>query len=131
MTINQLRVQNLAPRGVRGCCVPTSICFVTGVTYQDVDYVLKKQITNYREGYGVYTEKFLGEQKILFGYRFTKLDWCSVNVWRFRTHVGNQGTYLVCIKRHMFVVKDGDFFDLCTTNDFAQVLNAWKVEKIS
>ena len=137
MTVNQLKMQNLAPRGIRATCVPTSICFVTGVCYQDVEYLLMKEQPNtYRPDIqgnrGVRTEKFLGRKRVVFGHKFE----CVISFPDTITLAGflrrhTLGTYLVCKRGHAFVVKDGEVFDLGNYDYSDTLFFAWKVEKVS
>jgi hypothetical protein len=135
MTINQLKIQNLAPRGIRGTCVPTSICFVTGVSYQDVEYLLvREQPKLYRPeirgNRGVDTGALLGRQRTMFGHRFilVPIEGCTLMYILSKFSVG---TYLVHVNGHVLVVKDGEVYDLVNTNMATKVVNVWKVEKVS
>jgi hypothetical protein len=131
VTINQLKMINLAPRGIRATCVPTSLCFVTESCYQDVDHLIQTEQARYRRGDGVVTTSFLGEEKNVFGYKFTKLTDITPGTRRLysiQKELG-QGTYVITIPRHMLVLKDGQFFDLCTTNPNSIVHHVWHVAK--
>ena len=132
MTINQLAMHNVAPRGIAGSCVPTSIVFATGVSYYDVEEVLfHEQPRNWkpdlRGNSGVETHKLFGHTRKIFGHTFTKVThWYSVYETSQRLL---NGTYLVRIHRHVFVIKDGQVFDLNETRWTEKVLDVWKVEK--
>lgn len=128
-------MHNLAPRGIRATCVPTSICFATGSSYYDVEEVLVREQPNvYRPDIqgnrGVITEKFLGNERKLFGHKFTRVSTQVMRLYDFCRKFAN-GTYLVRRKGHMFVVKDGEVFDLLNHDWMTPILDAWKVEKIS
>lgn len=135
MTLNQLKMHNVAPRGVRGSCVPTSLCFVTGAPYQDIEYVLvQEQPKNYRPDVqsngGVYTIKLLGNERKMFGHKFTKVSTEFLRLYDFVRRY-SKGTFLVTKKHHAFVVKDGEVFDLNQHDFMDTIIVAWKVEKIS
>ena len=137
MTINRLQMINLAPRGIRGTCVPTSLRFVTGADYIDIEEVLvREQPKNYRPDIkgnrGVDSWKLLGRQRTLFGHRFTKLmpTIPAVRLGQVPSRFGH-ATYLVTVPSHMLVVKDGQIFDLADTKLSAPVHEMWKVEKVS
>jgi len=136
MLLTQLQMHNVAPRGVKACCVPTSLCFLTGADYQDVEYILtREQPKNYRPDLktngGVFTEKLLGQCRKLFGHLFTSVGaQRGDTVYSFKTRYPT-GTYLLQIRRHVFVLKDGIYYDLCATNHHDKLYGAWKVEKVS
>jgi hypothetical protein len=134
MNLNQLKMHNLAPRGIRATCVPTSLCFVTGVSYQDIEYLLvREQPKTYRPeiagNKGVNTQMLLGNQRVMFGHRFTAVSGSGSLL----SFIGKYsvGTYLVCVPRHMLVVQNGQMFDLANTQYSSTITNVWKVEKIS
>ena len=137
MTVTQLLMHNLAPRGITATCVPTTICFCTGASYYDVEEVLvREQPKNYRPDLrgnkGVHTDQLLRESRVLFGHKFTRASFSprGFTVDGFiRTHP--RGLFLLRIHKHVFAVKDGVVYDLCNTNMREQVFAAWQVEKLS
>ncbi len=137
MTVNQLQMQNLAPRGIKGTCVPTSLCFITGASYYDVEEILmREQPRNYRPDIkgngGVNTFGLLGKGRTLFGHRFTLVrqhNRRAETIADFR-YENPTGTFLVCIHGHAFVIKDGVGFDLIETYWKNWLVAAWKVEKV-
>jgi hypothetical protein len=134
MTLNQLRMHNIAPRGIRGTCAPTSICFATGASYYDVEEVLlREQPGNYRPDIagnrGVDSIKLFGAERKLFGHKFTR-DLFPAMTIRYFVSRWKTGTYLLVIPRHMLVIQNGEIFDLNNTNLNSIVLAKWMVEKI-
>jgi hypothetical protein len=129
-------MHNLAPRGIRGTCVPTSIRFVTGADYIDIEDVLvREQPGNYKPdikgNLGVDSRKLLGESRVLFGFKFTKvcLSWPNMSIQK-AAMIYSTGTYLVIVPKHMLVIKDGAVYDLADTNTTrVPILGMWKVEK--
>ncbi len=133
ITVNQLAMINLAPRGVKACCVPTTLKFLTGECYQDIVSVLGFHLAKFREGEGVQSTQFFGTSKVVFGHRFTEV----YNVLRdHRISVSqarckfSEGSYYVRVPRHAFALREGQIFDLSNTGIMTPVLNVWKVEKI-
>jgi hypothetical protein len=138
MTLTQLAMHNIAPRGINATCVPTSLCFVTGRSYQDVEHILvTEQPKSYRPDIkgnrGVDTCGLLGKVRNLLGHRFVHVaGFGNYTVGWLSTHSPyNSGTYIVQIDRHVLVIKDGVIYDLQPTNLSSKVLNFWKVEKSS
>ena len=133
MNLRTLQMINLAPRGVKGCCVPTSLCFITGSAYQDVDHLIQTEQYRYRRGKGVYTDDFIGDVKNIFGFIFNRIYKARTKTEAKRLYqirdLYPKGTYAICIPRHMLVLKDGEFYDLRNTNinDFAT--DVWEVKK--
>lgn len=136
MNLNQLAMVNIAPRGIRGTCVPTSLCFVTGSSYYDVEEVLtREQPRTYRPDIkgnrGVDSLKLLGQSRNLFGFKFTKINFAGRighRLYSLRDSL-TVGTYVVTVPHHMLVLKDGQIYDLSNTSLNAVILNVWKVEK--
>lgn len=131
MTLNQLKMANLAPRGVRGCCVPTALCFVTGECYQDIDSFLKTSWAPYKRGKGVNVNTVFGNACQIFGYKIVKQTQIKEGyerLWSLREKLPT-GTYLVSNRGHMFVMKDGEFFDYNKTNINDIVYGVWEVVK--
>ena len=135
MTINQLKMHNIAPRGIAATCVPTSICFATGVSYYDVEEVLvREQPKCYRPDHvtnsGVNTLKLFGASRKIWGHHFVNLFINrDISVFSF-TRKYLHGTFLVTRRGHMFVVKDGEVFDLNTIQFSATVVEAWEVSPL-
>lgn len=133
MTLNQLKMHNIAPRGIAATCVPTSICFATGASYYDVEEILlREQPGVYRPDHktnqGVFVNRLLGSARLMLGHKFIRYPFPRVHLRSFLNMIG-MGTYLVNIPRHMFVVKDCEVFDLNNVNLNSLCLEVWKVEK--
>jgi hypothetical protein len=133
MNLRQLQMHNLAPRGIRATCVPTSLCFVTGESYQDIDHLIESSQARYHRGKGVVTDTFLGDGKTIFGYKFSRIYKARYKNEAKRLveirHLYPTGTFIVNIPHHMMVLKDGEFYDLCTTNLQDYATDVWLVEK--
>ena len=135
MTLNQLAIHNVAPRGVAGSCVPTSLAFTTGSCYQDIEYVLiSEQPELYRPDIkgnnGVDTVRLLGTSRILFGHRFTMVGSRGLRLMDLKESFPT-GTYLVRVQSHLLVLKEGEIYDLANKKPKTEVLTMWKVEKHS
>jgi len=133
ITIQQLQMHNVAPRGVTGSCVPTALCFLTGAHYQDVEYVLtKEQPETYRPDIkgngGVLTHALLKKSRKLFGHLFTSVSGTKITVGTLTKYYPT-GTYLVTRPRHAFVLKDGVIYDGVPIKHKETVTGLWKVEK--
>jgi hypothetical protein len=132
ITVDQLTLLNLVPRGKSGTCVLAAICFVTGTNYFDVEELIQREQPTFRPdlkaGRGVYANKLFGHSRHLFGHTFTKLTDPVLTLDDFlRRHP--TGTYLVCRKRHAFVIKDGKVFDWFSNTDRYDILFGWEVKK--
>jgi hypothetical protein len=135
MTLNQLKMFNLSPRGIRGTCVPTSLAFLTGACYQDIEHILvREQPKIYRPEIsgngGVFTQTLLGPSRKLFGHLFTKIYAHPSTLYRFQMHY-KTGSYLLCVHKHALVLKEGEFFDLKPTRVNEAIQCAWEVTKTS
>lgn len=134
ITVDQLALLNLVPRGKSGCCVLAALRFTTGADYFDIEELVQREQPHFRPDLktsgGVFTDKLLGQQRCLFGHRFIKVVEGRVPLNVFRGHFPT-GTFLVRRKRHAFVIKDGKVFDWFDNTDRCDILAAWKVEKVA
>lgn len=135
MTLAQLKISKVVPRGKHGSCVPAAISFATGANFHDVEALINREQPSFRPdfktGGGVRTDKLLGKSRRLFDHTFTEID-IGQRDCLLQKFCLNQpkGTFLVRREGHAYVVRDGKVFDWFDNTHKHFVLQAWRVEKI-
>jgi hypothetical protein len=135
MTLNQLAMLKVVPRGRFGACVPTAVAFITGANYFDVEDFIRREQPDHRpdikSGKGVYTDKLFGKLRVLFGHQFLKMpDVEVVGSLHIFVKYHNDGDYLVCNRNHAYVVRNGQVFDGRNDTFNYPIRDVWKVRKV-
>jgi hypothetical protein len=127
LTVNQLAMINLSPRAGRyGDCVVKALTFITGKIYGDIEETVMREQPRFRPdkktGQGCNVLALLRSSRRFFGFNFASKTHFPIKM-TLNEFVFNhkQGTYLMCIPGHAFVVRDGEVFDACETKWNARI----------